>query len=74
MPGCAYCTRVAMNVDMTGVGVDLICVQRQVDMRDCASLILVLVGMRVHMPAAVKVAVEVNRVAVVVVTVSVGLV
>ncbi len=38
---------VSMEVAMADVGVELVCVQRQVGMRERASLILVLVGMRV---------------------------
>ena len=56
-----------MEVDMTGVGVELVRMQRQVGMRDRASLILVLVAMRVDMPAAVTVRVDVHCVGVVVV-------
>ena len=40
-----------MEVDMAGVGVELVRMQGQVGMRDRASLILVLVGMRVACPA-----------------------
>ena len=57
-----------MEVDMTGVGVELVRVQRQVGMRDRASLILVLVGMRVGMRRAVTVRVDVHCVGVVVVS------
>ena len=68
MPGCAYCTRVAVKVDMIGVGVELVRVQRQVGMRDRASLILVLVEMRVGMRGGVTVRVQVHGVGVVVVS------
>ena len=56
-----------MEVGMTGVGVELVRMQRQVGMRDRASLILVLVAMRVAMRAAVTVRVDVHCVGVVVV-------
>ncbi len=49
-----------MEVGMTGVEVELVRMQRQVGMRDRASLIRVLVAMRVHMPAAVTVRVDVH--------------
>ena len=57
-----------MEVGMTGVGVALVRMQRQVRMRDRASLILVLVGMRVDMRGAVTVRVDVHGVGVVVVS------
>jgi hypothetical protein len=65
MPGRASCARVAMDVGMTGIGVELVGMQRQVDMRDRTSLLLVLVGMRVHMRAAVTMRVDMHAVAVV---------
>jgi hypothetical protein len=49
-----------MKIDVTDVGVEHVRVQRQVGMRYRASLIRVLVGMRVAMPAAVSVRVEVH--------------
>ena len=65
---------IAMEIDMADVDVSLISMQRKVRMGDRASLVCVLVGMRVRMSAAVGMAVEVNRVGVIVVTVRVGLV
>ena len=53
---------------MTGVGVELVGMQREVGMRDRAGLVFVLVAMRVAMPAAVTVRVEVHCVGVVVVS------
>ena len=67
-------SRIAMKVDVTGVGVELIRMQGQIGVRDRASHVCVLVGMRVNMGAAVRVAVGVNRVSVVVVTVRVDLI
>jgi len=63
-----------MDVEMTGVAVELVGVQREVGMCDRARLILVLVGMRVDVRHAVSVGVDVHRVDVVVVSgpISVG--
>jgi hypothetical protein len=58
---------VAMEVAMADVGVELVRVQAEVDMRDRASHVFVLVGMRVHMCGAVTVRVDVHCVGVVVV-------
>ena len=58
---------VAMEITMADVGVELVGMQREVDMRARAGLVVVVVGMRVDMPAAVTVRVEVHCVAVVVV-------
>ena len=57
-----------MEVDMAGVEMDLVSVQADVGMRDRASLVFVLVAMRVHMPGAVTVRVDVHCVGVVVVS------
>ena len=68
MAGCTQrCpTRVAVDVEMTGVGVERVRMQGHISMRDRASLILVLVRMRVRM-CAVTVRVNVHCVDVVVV-------
>ena len=55
-----------MRIDMTGVGMGRVRMQRDVGMGDRASLILVLVGMRVVCAAAVTVRVDVHCVGVVV--------
>jgi len=67
MAGCAQGSRVAMDVEMTGVAVELVRVQREVGMRDRARLILVLVGMRIDVRHAVSVRIDVHGVGVVVV-------
>ena len=53
-------SRVAVKVDMTDVAVAPVGMQMKVDVRDRASLIRVLVGMCVHMRAAVPVRVSVH--------------
>jgi len=57
-----------MEIDMTGVEMDVIAMQREVGVRDRARLIGVLVAMRVRMCAAVAMRVGVHRVGVVVVS------
>jgi hypothetical protein len=53
---------VAMEIDMADVPVGLVGVQGEVDMRDRASLVFMLVGMGVVMSAAVSVCVDVHSV------------
>ena len=57
-----------MEIDMSGIDVDVVSVQFEVSVRDGASLVFVLVGMGVHMCGAVTVRVGVHRVGVVVVS------
>ena len=57
-----------MEIDMTGVEMDVIAMQREVGVRDRARLVGVLVGMRVRMCAAVAMRVSVHGVGVVVVS------
>jgi hypothetical protein len=63
--GSAHRAGVAMEIGMADVDVGGVRVQVEVGMGDRASLVFVLVGMRVRMPAAVAVRVEVHAVGVV---------
>ena len=62
---------IAMEIAVADVDVGLVSVEVEVGMGDRASQVRMLVGMRINMPAAIRVAVDVNRVGVVVVTVRV---
>ena len=57
---CAPRSRIAMKVDVTDVAVALIDMVRHIGVRDRASLVCVLVGMRVNMGTAVRVRVGVR--------------
>ena len=58
---------VAVEIDMAGVEVDVVRVQCEIDVRERASLVRVLVGMRVDVSGAVAVRVGVHGVGMVVV-------
>lgn len=63
--GSAPEAHVTMEIGMADIDVALVGMEKEVDVRDRASLVFVLVGMRVHMSAAIPVRVEVHGVGVV---------
>jgi len=68
MAGRTQSARITVKVDVTDVAVERVGVQRPIDVGERASLVRVLVAMRVPMCAAVTVRVRVHCVGVVVVS------